>query len=444
VLISWLTSALPASAAGTSRLRIAHLSPDSPAVDVSLAPVTGSSPLSDPGPDLVPDLAYGGVSDFRELAPGAYAVSIRAAGSAPSTPPALSARIDLPAGGARTVAITGLFADLSLQTLSDDLATPPQGSARVRVLTGAAGVPSVDMALDAGPGLASHLAFPGQAEPVTVPAGPARVVVDGGPGVRAVLPTEFAAGSVVTLLVLDRPGGGLDVRVVLDAAGPAAVPVGAVEAGSGPARPGWPGWAMAGSALLAVGASGRRGRTLLLLTATTAALATVPGPASHSAPPAQPVLLAASRPTTAAVPVRLAAPSVGIDTALIGTSLDATGALVPPANDAVAGWYADGPAPGDAGPAVVTGHVDGGGSPAVFFRLRDLAPGDPVLVRRADGSTVRFTVTAVARYPKNAFPTAAVYRPTPDSELRLITCGGSFDSARGSYRDNVVVYAVRR
>lgn len=440
-MISWLASALPASAAQPSRLRIAHLSPDSPAVDVALAPLTGSGPLSDPGPDLVTDLAYGGVSDFRDLAPGAYAVSIRAAGSGPSTPPALSARIDLPAGGARTVEVTGLFAGLSLRTLSEDLAAPPGGSARVRVLTGAAGVPSVGVALDAGPALASHLEFPGEAEPVTVPAGPARVVVDGGPGVRAVLPTEFAAGSVLTLLVLDRPGGGLTVRPVLDAAGPAAVPVGAVEAGSGPARTGWPGWAMAGTSLVAMAAAGRRGRTLLALTATAATLATAPAPAPHSAVRTRPVVLAVSRVAPAAVPVRLMAPSVGIDTALAGTGLDDTGALVPPADGSVAGWYADGPAPGDAGPAVITGHVDGGGSPAVFFRLRDLAPGDPVLVQRADGSTVRFSVTAVARYAKNAFPTATVYRPTPGPELRLITCGGAFDYTRGSYRDDVVVYA---
>jgi sortase (surface protein transpeptidase) len=91
---------------------------------------------------------------------------------------------------------------------------------------------------------------------------------------------------------------------------------------------------------------------------------------------------------------------------------------------------------------VLTGHVDSAAGPAVFFRLRDVAVGDAVLVERADGTTARFTVTRVARYPKDAFPAAAVYAPTPGAELRLITCGGTFDRAARSYRDDVVVDAV--
>ena len=77
----------------------------------------------------------------------------------------------------------------------------------------------------------------------------------------------------------------------------------------------------------------------------------------------------------------------------------------------------------------------------MFFRLRDVAVGDAVTVTRVDGTTVRFTVTRVARYAKGAFPAAEVYGPTPDAELRLITCGGAFDRAARSYLDNVVVYA---
>jgi LPXTG-site transpeptidase (sortase) family protein len=120
--------------------------------------------------------------------------------------------------------------------------------------------------------------------------------------------------------------------------------------------------------------------------------------------------------------------------------LDEGDALAPPAIGA--GWYADGPAPGETGPAVIAGHVDWAGSPAVFARLDEVGAGDEVLVDHADGTTSRFTVTRVQRYAKSDFPTAAVYGPTPGAELRLITCGGVFDRATGSYRDNVVVYAV--
>jgi sortase (surface protein transpeptidase) len=78
----------------------------------------------------------------------------------------------------------------------------------------------------------------------------------------------------------------------------------------------------------------------------------------------------------------------------------------------------------------------------VFFRLRLLRPGDRVYVRRADGSLAVFEVTAVHSYLKTRFPTAAVYGPVPDAELRLITCGGTFDYATGHYLSNVIVYAA--
>jgi sortase (surface protein transpeptidase) len=140
--------------------------------------------------------------------------------------------------------------------------------------------------------------------------------------------------------------------------------------------------------------------------------------------------------------VRLLVPAAGIDTPLPPLRVDPAGALVPPDDVATAGWFSQGPAPGDAGPAVLVGHVDSTAGPGVFFRLRGLRTGDEVVVRRADGSAVRFTVTRVARYPKTAFPSAAVYGPTADPELRLVTCGGAFDRAARSYLDDVVVFAT--
>jgi LPXTG-site transpeptidase (sortase) family protein len=108
----------------------------------------------------------------------------------------------------------------------------------------------------------------------------------------------------------------------------------------------------------------------------------------------------------------------------------------------VAGWYTGSPRPGAVGSAVIAGHIDSKAGPGVFFRLSSLRPGDRVYVRRADGTLTAFRVTAVHAYPKDSFPTAAVYGATPDSELRLVTCGGTFDYATGSYLSNTVVYAV--
>jgi hypothetical protein len=158
------------------------------------------------------------------------------------------------------------------------------------------------------------------------------------------------------------------------------------------------------------------------------------------APPA-PVLLTQAVATVVA-PVQVTIPAIGLDTDLVGIGVDAAGALVPPADFHQAGWFSAGPAPGDVGPAVLAGHVDDRSGPAVFYRLEDLTAGDQVTVTRSDGRQVLFTVTAVAAYPKTAFPTQEVYGPTSGAELRLITCGGTFDHSRRSYTDNVVVYAV--
>jgi hypothetical protein len=142
-----------------------------------------------------------------------------------------------------------------------------------------------------------------------------------------------------------------------------------------------------------------------------------------------------------APPTRVRIPAIGVDAPLEPLGLDASGALDPPKDYRDAGWYADGTVPGEVGPAVIAGHVDSRTGPAVFFRLGQLRAGDLIEVARA-GGWVRFRVVGVDRYPKDRFPTDRVYGPTPDPQLRLITCSGRFDRARDSYVDNTVVYAV--
>ena len=92
---------------------------------------------------------------------------------------------------------------------------------------------------------------------------------------------------------------------------------------------------------------------------------------------------------------------------------------------------------------MIAGHVDSKRGPAVFFRLPDLGKGDRIFVDRADGTTAVFAAQRIERHDKNTFPTDAVYGDTPDSQLRLITCGGKFDRNAHSYVDNVIVFAVR-
>jgi sortase (surface protein transpeptidase) len=145
------------------------------------------------------------------------------------------------------------------------------------------------------------------------------------------------------------------------------------------------------------------------------------------------------------VPVRIEIPRIKVASPLdrLGRAADRT--VEVPARWERAGWYAEGTRPGDPGPAVILGHVDSrSDGPAVFFRLRELRRGDEIVVTRADGSTVRFSVDRTEQFPKSRFPTDDVYYPAMAPSLRLVTCGGSFDATARHYRSNVIVFATLR
>jgi Sortase domain len=168
-----------------------------------------------------------------------------------------------------------------------------------------------------------------------------------------------------------------------------------------------------------------------------AGVGALPAPTGPIVAPPQP-----ADPRPVSRPVSLTIPLIGVKTQLITLGLTSSGALQVPSTTSVAGWYTGSPRPGAIGSAIIVGHIDSVTGPGVFYRLSELRPGDKVYVRRADGTLVEFRVTLVQTYLKDHFPTQAVYGPTPDPELRLITCGGAFDPAAGHYLSNVVVYAT--
>ncbi|SIT88187.1 class F sortase [Microbacterium sp. RU33B] len=142
-------------------------------------------------------------------------------------------------------------------------------------------------------------------------------------------------------------------------------------------------------------------------------------------------------------PARVAIPRIDLDSPLIDLGLAADGGMEVPSDFDDVGWYAPGGRPGGRGPTVIAGHVDSATGPAIFMRLRELDVGDTVSVTDTNGTVHTYRVTKVADYAKAAFPTMPVFGATTADELRLITCGGEFDSSVGSYEDNRVVFAVR-
>lgn len=142
-------------------------------------------------------------------------------------------------------------------------------------------------------------------------------------------------------------------------------------------------------------------------------------------------------------PRSLRIPALDLDVPLIDLGIAPEGQMEVPADYDEVGWFTGGGRPGGYGPTVIAGHVDSPTGPAVFFRLEELVEGDTIEVTDAAGTMFRYTVTAVADYPKAAFPTGEVFGAVAADELRLITCGGVFDAAAASYVDNRVVYAER-
>ncbi|MDQ3410398.1 MAG: class F sortase [Actinomycetota bacterium] len=155
-----------------------------------------------------------------------------------------------------------------------------------------------------------------------------------------------------------------------------------------------------------------------------------------------------SAPASAAAPERPEGPwleieAIGVSAPLVSLGLNPDRSLQVPGDAASAGWWRGGPEPGERGASVIAGHVDSRNGPAVFYRLRALRPGAAIEVTTEEGTTARFVVERTERYAKDRFPTRRVYGRTRGSTLRLVTCAGSFDAARGHYRDNLVVFARR-
>ncbi|MFG2878338.1 class F sortase [Streptomyces sp. NPDC048337] len=173
----------------------------------------------------------------------------------------------------------------------------------------------------------------------------------------------------------------------------------------------------------------------------------VPAPVAGQAggAAAVPGLPAAHAPLAGSLPQRVDVPSIGIQAPVISRGLDADGAIEPPpyGSPGTVGWWGDGTRPGAAGAALMVGHVDTKSKPAVFYGLSSAHPGDKVRVVRADGSVAEFTIEDVRVYERAGFDPHKAYgqRVEGRAELRLVTCGGSYDKTAKEYTANVVVSA---
>lgn len=220
--------AAPASAAGgNAYLRLAHLSPDTPTVDVYVGSV------ADPAQSFVlAGVGYGAVSPYRPLPPGSYVISMRPAGAPASSPPVISTTVDASPGRAYTVAGTGLSAELGLAVLDDRLDMPEAGHASVRVINAAVSVPVVDCGRAGQEPWARDVAFGTSTGYAQVPLGTWELQVSAAGRTATTLPVTLDTNSVYSVLLVDRDGE-VSAQLHRDSAGSAEVPLGGVDTGFG-------------------------------------------------------------------------------------------------------------------------------------------------------------------------------------------------------------------
>jgi Domain of unknown function (DUF4397) len=249
--------ATASAATGTGWIRLAHLSPNTPAVDVYLYSFGDSSAQI-----VLHHVAYGTVSPYEQVPAGDYTVAMRAAGAVSTSAAVISASVDVAAGHAYTVAGLGPESGLRLQVLDDQLTTPP-GQAVVRIIQASLkqSVVSVTWGSDK---LQSSLKFGAVSAYQTVSPGTETLTVSGG-GDTATASVPLAAGTVHTLVVLDGANG-LQIDNLLDAAGSGIDPAGGAATGFGGMAPRAPSsplpWLAAiGAGLLLAAAGGLRLRS---------------------------------------------------------------------------------------------------------------------------------------------------------------------------------------
>lgn len=214
-----------ASAQSTGWVRLAHLSPDTPSVDVYLYA------FGDPDAEIVlKHVGYGALSPYQRVAAGRYTVAMRGAGADPGSDPVIATNFEVNSGEAWTVAGFGRAASLKLEILSDALSSPP-GKACLRVIQASLTNPEIDVSTDAG-SFAENLRFPGFTLYQPVDPGPTGIHV-AGVSSDADLDVNLAVASIHTVVVLDSASGDLRLVDLTDASGTTKTPVGGVSTGLG-------------------------------------------------------------------------------------------------------------------------------------------------------------------------------------------------------------------
>jgi hypothetical protein len=239
-LLSLGTGSAASASSGTATaptgwIRVGHISPDTPAVDVYIAAYSGGQA------HVIKDAPYGTVTPYTALNPGLYTVAMRAENAAATSAPMLSWTVNVQAGSASTLLAVDDHGRLTPSIIPDDLTAPAGGDAKIRLIQGAADSTTVSASVVGGPQLADDAAYGTATGYGQIPAGTWTIKLTGTGHTALTTRVTVIAGSVTSLLILDHPGGGLELTPILDASSMTRMPAGGVQTGAGGTAPPPPG-----------------------------------------------------------------------------------------------------------------------------------------------------------------------------------------------------------
>jgi hypothetical protein len=219
----------PANAAASTDgfVRLAHLSPDTPSVDVYLNALSFTMKQQ-----VFDGVAYGTVSAYEMVPAGTYVVAMRLSGAAANSPPVITRSVTVQAGHAYTVAGVGKNVDLGLTVITDDLSNPLNGQAMVRIVQASVTAPLLNVSIQGGAEIATNVKFATTTSYRSVPPGVLTLEVGPAGGTLTPLKVTLQPNSVYSVLVLDGKSG-LTAQLRTDAVSKGTQPVGGVATGGG-------------------------------------------------------------------------------------------------------------------------------------------------------------------------------------------------------------------
>lgn len=141
------------------------------------------------------------------------------------------------------------------------------------------------------------------------------------------------------------------------------------------------------------------------------------------------------------LPTELIIPAIKVKASIEPVGVLANGQMDVPKHTNIVGVLHPGVIAGEQGNMVMDGHVDSYTGLAVFFNLKKLKPGDPIIVRDPNKRKLTYIVQSVETYPTAEAPIDRIFGETDKRLLNLVTCSGKYSRKKKEHEQRLIVFA---